>query len=232
MSPVGPSPSRSQRLWNGVAVNLLFREDMNILDNLTRGKLIVGLSAGRAQLVRDFEAFNVNVVDRDALFESKLKIMQGAWAKLGHEPDFVFDTGFDKGGILSGQMSGGQSRLMPSSYRAGRPLFAIGTNTEATIERAGRQGLPLFLGPATLETAARRFRLYRKTMERAGLPQALIDRNRQMSLITRYVIVGESETEAAERAKRMMVAMRARPNLIFSPFLRQREPSFVSQEAL
>src|SRR5580698_8232100 len=30
-------------------------EDMNVLDNLTRGKLIVGLSAGRAQLVRDFE---------------------------------------------------------------------------------------------------------------------------------------------------------------------------------
>jgi alkanesulfonate monooxygenase SsuD/methylene tetrahydromethanopterin reductase-like flavin-dependent oxidoreductase (luciferase family) len=181
-------------------------EDMNVLDNLTRGKLIVGLSAGRAQLVRDFEAFNVNVADREALFESKLKIMEGAWAKLGHEPDFVFDTGFDKGGILGGQMTGGQSRLMPSSYRAGRPLFAIGTNTEATIERVGEQGLPLFLGPAALETAARRFRLYREAMERAGLSQGLIDRNRQMSMITRYVIVGETETQAAERAKRMLAA--------------------------
>src|ERR1700744_5236876 len=181
-------------------------EDMNILDNLTRGKLIVGLSAGRAQLVRDFEAFNVNVADREALFESKLKIMEGAWAKRGHEPDFVFDTGFDKGGILSGPMSGGQSRLMPSSFRAGRPLFAIGTNTEATIERMGEQGLPVFLGPATLETAGRRFRLYREAMERAGHPHELIHRNRQLSMITRFVIVGETETKARDRAKRMMAA--------------------------
>ena len=181
-------------------------EDMNILDNLTRGKLIVGLSAGRAQLVRDLEAFGVNVAERDALFESKLKIMERAWAKLGQEPDFVFDTGFEKGGILGGQMTGGQSRLMPSSYRAGRPLFAIGTNTEATIDKMGEQGLPVFLGPATLETAARRFRLYREAMERAGHSQELINRNRQMSMITRFVIVGETETEAHERAKRMMVA--------------------------
>ena len=181
-------------------------EDMNVLDNLTRGKLIVGLSAGRAQLVRDFEAFGVNVADRDALFESKLHIMERAWAKLGQEPDFVFDTGFEKGGILGGQMTGGQSRLMPSSYRTGRPLFAIGTNTEATIVRIGEQGLPVFLGPATLETAARRFRLYREAMERAGHSPELINRNRQMSMITRFVIVGETETEARERAKRMMVA--------------------------
>jgi alkanesulfonate monooxygenase SsuD/methylene tetrahydromethanopterin reductase-like flavin-dependent oxidoreductase (luciferase family) len=181
-------------------------EDMNVLDNLTQGKLIVGLSAGRAQLVRDFEAFGVNVADRDALFESKLQIMERAWAKLGREPDFVFDTGFEKGGILGGQMTGGQSRLMPSSYRAGRPLFAIGTNSETVIERMGKQGLPVFLGPATLETAARRFRLYREAMERAGHSQELINRNRQMSMITRFVIVGETETDAHERAKRMMVA--------------------------
>jgi alkanesulfonate monooxygenase SsuD/methylene tetrahydromethanopterin reductase-like flavin-dependent oxidoreductase (luciferase family) len=181
-------------------------EDMNVLDNLTRGKLIVGLSAGRAQLVRDFEAFGVNVADRDALFESKLKVMERAWAKLEQEPDLVFDTGFEKGGILGGHMTGGRSRLMPSSYRAGRPLFAIGTNTEATIERMGERGLPVFLGPATLETAARRFRLYREAMERAGHSQELINRNRKMSMITRFVIVGETETEAHERAKRMMMA--------------------------
>ena len=206
-------------------------EDMNILDNLTRGKLIVGLSAGRPQLVRDFEAFGVNVADRDALFESKLKIMERAWAKLGQEPDFVFDTGFEKGGILSGQMTGGQSRLMPSSYRAGRPLFAIGTNTEATIERVGQQGLPLFLGPATLETAARRFRLYREAMERAGHPQGLIDRNRQMSMITRYVIVGETETEAAERAKRMMVANTFMPRAL-NPWSGRRQASSLKFESM
>ena len=186
-------------------------EDINVLDNLTRGKLIVGLSAGRAQLVRDFEAFGVDVADRDALFESKLQIMDRAWAKLEQDPDLVFESRFEKGGILGGQMTGGQSRLMPSSYRAGRPLIAIGTNTEATIGKMGERGLPVFLGPATVETAARRFRLYREAMQGAGHSQELIERNRRMSMITRFVIVGDTEREAHERAKRMMRAISFSP---------------------
>jgi alkanesulfonate monooxygenase SsuD/methylene tetrahydromethanopterin reductase-like flavin-dependent oxidoreductase (luciferase family) len=178
-------------------------EDMNVLDILTRGKLIVGLSAGRAGLVRDFEAFGLDAADREMLFATKLEIMEKAWAKLPDDVDLTFDTGFDKGGVLGGSMTGGQSRLMPASFRAGRPLYAIGTNSDGTIIKAGEQGHPLFLGPATLEEAARRFGIYHEAMERAGHPQALIDRNRRFSMITRLVIVDETEAKAEERAERM-----------------------------
>ena len=178
-------------------------EDMNILDILTRGKLIVGLSAGRAGLVRDFEAFGLDAADRDVLFATKLEIMEKAWAKRPDDADLTFDTGFDKGGILGASMTGGQSRLMPASFRAGRPLYAIGTNSDGTVAKAGEQGHPLFLGPATLEDAARRFGIYREAMEHAGHPQSLIDRNRRLSMITRLVIVDETEAKAEERAGRM-----------------------------
>ena len=47
-------------------------ENINVLDNLVRGRLIVGMSAGRLDFSPDFENFDLNVRDRRAIFEAKL----------------------------------------------------------------------------------------------------------------------------------------------------------------
>ncbi|NUS07755.1 MAG: hypothetical protein HOV97_34905 [Nonomuraea sp.] len=97
--------------------------------------------AGRVGFSPDFQNFGVDPADRDAAFDSKLDFLLRARAHKPGDPPIVMDTRWDKGSLIG--------RLMPVSYREGGPQLAIGTSTDATIERFAKLGWPLFLGPVT-----------------------------------------------------------------------------------
>jgi alkanesulfonate monooxygenase SsuD/methylene tetrahydromethanopterin reductase-like flavin-dependent oxidoreductase (luciferase family) len=106
------------------------------------------------------------------------------------------DTKWDKGSLIG--------RLMPVSHREGGPQLAIGTNTEATIERFAKLGWPLFLGPSHPMQAAAKLRLHRETMAAAGITGPAYDDAVAKSFVTRHVIVGESRQEAWDRAEALV----------------------------
>lgn len=175
---------------------LRLAENANILDVLTRGKFILGLSAGRVGFTPDFENFGLDPKDRDQIFATKYDALKQIWAhKYGDEP-LVFDTPWFKGQLFG--------RMMPMSFRAGRPLHAMGTNTDATIRLVAASGTPVFLGPCQLKDAARKLAIYREAATEAGHDAATIEQLINHSIVLHHVIVGETDEEAWDRAEIMM----------------------------
>ncbi len=189
---------------------LRLAEQINVLDVMTKGKTIIGLSAGRPSsgpgMPSDFDSFALDPADRDSLFDTKLDVMLKAWAHRREDEPMVVDTPWDKG-LLRGQ-------LMPMAYREGRPLLAIGANSEASIKRAAALRFPLFLGPCPPMEAVTKMATYVGELERLGATTDEIEQLRSLSLIARVVIVGESEDAAwalAEKQFGHMVPRRGDP---------------------
>jgi alkanesulfonate monooxygenase SsuD/methylene tetrahydromethanopterin reductase-like flavin-dependent oxidoreductase (luciferase family) len=169
-------------------------EDSSIVDLLLRGRFIMGMSAGRT-FAPDFENFGLDPAARDEIFASKLDILLKARAHPVGDPPLVVDTPWDRARL--------DGRLMPASWRAGGPVLAVGTSTDTTIEKFGQLGWPLFLGPAVPALAARKFQLHREAMANAGRGTEEIRRASVRSLVTRHVIVGQTDEEAWEMAETM-----------------------------
>lgn len=171
-------------------------ENINVLDNLVQGRLIVGMSAGRVDFSPDFENFNLALRDRREIFDAKLDIMLRAFAHKPGDPPLVYDTPWDKG-----RMPG---RLTPMSCRLPAPLLAVGTSTDASLIKTAQRGWPVFIPHCRIGEARRRLMLYRETLEQGGHDTGLIESCLSHSLITRDVIVGDTEDDAWERAERMV----------------------------
>lgn len=163
-------------------------EDVNILDQLLEGRLILGVSAGRIGYSPDFENFGLDPKDQRAIFAEKFAALEALW---GHDPadgPLAFDGQWAKGGM--------HGRLQPVSYRAPRPLVAIGSNTEATVRKAGRDGHVMFLGPASIKDAATSYRAYREGLDEGGWDEAFKAHRLRHSMVHHQTVVGESDDDA------------------------------------
>ncbi|MWA05427.1 LLM class flavin-dependent oxidoreductase [Actinomadura sp. LD22] len=174
---------------------LRLAENANIIDLLTRGRFIMGLSAGRVGFSPDFRNFGIDPDKRHEIFDAKFDLLLRAQEHRPDDPPLIPGIPGD-----AGELNG---RLMPISYRAGGPLLAIGSNTDAVIEKAGTRGRPVFLGPCLPSDAARKFALHRTAMTAAGFADEHVALQSTRSLVTRHVIVGRSEDEAWDMAERM-----------------------------
>ena len=172
---------------------LRLAENASLADLLLRGKFLLGMSAARVGPVPDWDNFGIDQADRDALFASNFEILQAALAHRPGDAPLRYDTKWGRGAM--------NGRLMPASWREDGPLLAIGSNTDATIERIGTSGLPLFLGPCTPAVAEAKMALHRSAMQQAGFGAEHIRAAAARSLVTRNVIVAETDDTAWELAE-------------------------------
>jgi alkanesulfonate monooxygenase SsuD/methylene tetrahydromethanopterin reductase-like flavin-dependent oxidoreductase (luciferase family) len=163
-------------------------ERMNLLDQLTAGRCIFGISRG---IPRPNPAFPLpgGPGGLQQLFEEKLEVMQRAWRHRREDGPLEFHTATE-----SGAMDG---RMMPVAYRAGGPLWAIGTNTEDKVRAAGLAGHLVHLGPFGIAGGAHLAGVYRAALEEGGASAAVIARNMSWLITTKGVFVGESDESAA-----------------------------------
>ena len=175
---------------------LRLAEDASVADLLLRGKFLLGISMGRGGPVPDWANFGLDGRDRQALFDSKLGVLTAALSHQDGDAPLIVDTPYDKG-MLKG-------RLMPFSWRAGGPRIAVGSNTDSTIAMAAARRMPLFLGPCLPTDAAGKFAAHRAAMAQAGADPAEVQRAAMHSLVTRNVIVADTDDEAWELAEQMM----------------------------
>ncbi|WP_375423730.1 LLM class flavin-dependent oxidoreductase [uncultured Friedmanniella sp.] len=175
---------------------LRLAEDSSVTDLLLRGRFVMGMSMGRGGPVPDYRNHGLQPSQRTEAFASRLEVLTSALAHEPGDPELVVDTPFDKG-VLTG-------RLAPASWRAGGPQLAIGTNTPATIHQAAERGWPLFLGPCLLAHAARDLATHRQRMADSGFGAAHVESAARLSLVTRNVVVADTDDEAWELAERTM----------------------------
>ncbi len=174
---------------------IMLAENINVLDQLLAGKLIVGISAGRVGFSPDFENFGLDPKEQRAIFAEKFTALTRLWAHKPEDGPVKFEGPWVKGGM--------HGRLMPMSYRAPRPLLAIGTSTDATCAKTGKDGLLLSLGPCILADASQKFALYREGLEEGGHTDAKKADCLAKSLVHHQFVVGSTDDAAWVLAEKM-----------------------------
>jgi alkanesulfonate monooxygenase SsuD/methylene tetrahydromethanopterin reductase-like flavin-dependent oxidoreductase (luciferase family) len=193
------SPSLGATWFGTTVVPLPFHnplrlaEESNIVDLLTRGRFVMGISQGRTGPVPEWTNFGLDQADRDEIFATKLDFLQRAAAKKASDPTLVMDTKWDRGEL--------NGRMMPLSWRKGGAQLAFATSTDATIDDAARRGLPLFLSPVRLPIAELKLKRHRDGLAAAGFSVEQQAQARRLTMTTLLCMVGETDEEAWEIAE-------------------------------
>ncbi|MET3471636.1 alkanesulfonate monooxygenase SsuD/methylene tetrahydromethanopterin reductase-like flavin-dependent oxidoreductase (luciferase family) [Novosphingobium sp. 1529] len=112
-----------------------FTERVNVLDHLTKGKLLVGVGSGTTP--EEMIGFNVNYKDAGPLAEANLAVAEELWAKRMDDPAVRIDNGPYQGRVLQ--------RITPSPYGEQHARLMPVAMKESSARRAARHGWPAFI---------------------------------------------------------------------------------------
>jgi alkanesulfonate monooxygenase SsuD/methylene tetrahydromethanopterin reductase-like flavin-dependent oxidoreductase (luciferase family) len=112
-----------------------FVERMNLLDQLTKGRLLVGIGSGTTP--EETIGFGVKFQDSRPVLDENLDIAMRLWTKDMQDEPVEFDTGHYRGAVVQ--------RIVPRSFRRPYPLMMGVALREASIERAVRYGWSAFI---------------------------------------------------------------------------------------
>lgn len=174
---------RTRRLRVGTAVTLAhlyhpvqLAEQVALLDQASGGRLDFGI--GRGGYLKEVEVFGVSEERHQRAIELTLDVVLPAWAdeEIVGPPDLPFPA----------------ARVRPLPRTRPRPPLFLATMTEATIERAAREGLPLLLYWAQSdEQRVALLARYRAAAERQGSDPDAIEH-----VVTALAYVADSDAEA------------------------------------
>ena len=112
-----------------------FVERVNILDQLTDGKVLIGVGSGTTP--EEMIGFGVNYKEASALSDSNLDIAEQLWAKTMEDAPVKFDNGHYRGEVIQ--------RIAPAPYTKGHARLMPVAFKEASVQRAAKHGWPAFI---------------------------------------------------------------------------------------
>ncbi len=112
-----------------------FAERINVLDQLTKGKLLVGVGSGTTP--EEMIGFAVNYKDAATLADRNLAIAEELWAKGMDDPAVEIDNGPYRGRVLQ--------RITPSTYGEKHARLMPVALKEASARRAAVHAWPAFI---------------------------------------------------------------------------------------
>jgi len=162
-------------------------EQMALIDNISRGRLVVGLGRGTAFNIYEYQGYGIEAQEaHDRLIEAE-EIMIKAWTT----PNFEH-----KGKFWDLKLP----LLRPRPYTDPHPeIIRACSGEESTLEMA-RAGRPFIMNIQSNEVTKRRMDLYRKTMHESGFDDELIARNVDETWVWRNIFVAETDAEAERLA--------------------------------
>lgn len=197
--------ARTKNVHYGFSVTTLplhhpvrFAERVNLLDHLTKGRLLVGIGSGTTP--EETIGFGVDFQDSKDLMDAQVELVQRLWAKKIDDEPILFEHGPYKGAVVQ--------RIVPAPYSERRRLMSVAMR-EASTARAAKYGWPAFVPafvppiPASGEPSAafqKYLDAYRAAMAASGHPQQVVDDC--MSWTTHsYQCVHVAETDEQARAE-------------------------------
>jgi alkanesulfonate monooxygenase SsuD/methylene tetrahydromethanopterin reductase-like flavin-dependent oxidoreductase (luciferase family) len=162
-------------------------EQMALIDNISRGRVVVGLGRGTAFNIYDYQGYGIEPKEAyDRLIEAE-EIMIKAWTTPNYE---------HKGKFWNLRLP----LLRPRPYTRPHPfIIRACSSDEATLAMA-RAGRPFLMNIQSNEVTQRRMDLYRKTMRESGFDEAAIARNVDDTWVWRNIFVAETDAEAQRLA--------------------------------
>jgi alkanesulfonate monooxygenase SsuD/methylene tetrahydromethanopterin reductase-like flavin-dependent oxidoreductase (luciferase family) len=158
-------------------------EQLTVLDNITKGRLIVGLGRGSSYNIYDYQGFGIDHHGAQPRLEEAEDILLKAWTEDAFEHHGRY---WD----LDVPM------LRPRPYTKPHPPLIRAASGEASLVTLARQGRPFLMNVQSMAVTRHRMALYRKTMCEAGFDEAAITRNLEECWVWRNVFVAETDSEA------------------------------------
>lgn len=173
-------------------------ERINILDQLTDGKLLVGVGSGTTP--EEMIGFAVDYKDAGRISENNLALAEQLWAKQMEDPAVVIDNGPYKGRVLQ--------RITPSPYTPGHARLMPVAMKEASSRRAAENGWPAFIpaftppkigGTEPFTHVKKWFDIYKGFLLEAGHSEDVVKSALDWTTHTYQVVhVAESDDQARE----------------------------------
>jgi alkanesulfonate monooxygenase SsuD/methylene tetrahydromethanopterin reductase-like flavin-dependent oxidoreductase (luciferase family) len=183
-----------------------FVERINILDQLTDGKLLVGVGSGTTP--EEMIGFGVNYAEASAVSERNLELAEALWAKRMEDPAVLIDNGPHKGRVLQ--------RIAPAPYTSGHARLMPVAMKETSARRAAVNGWPAFIpaftppkigGTEPLSHVTKFFTAYRDMLLAAGHSDATVADALSWTTHTyQCVHIAESEDQAREELETILRA--------------------------
>ncbi|RVT95596.1 LLM class flavin-dependent oxidoreductase [Rhodovarius crocodyli] len=159
-------------------------EQMSMLDQLSEGRVIVGLGRGTAYNIYEYQGYGIPAEESQARYEEAEGIMLQAW----NSPQ-----GFEHHGQFWQLKVPG---LRPKSYTQPHPYVVRAASSEEGALHLAQRGLPFMMNVQSIETTRTRLGLYRQEMAKAGYGEAHIAQCLKESWVWRNVVVAETDEEA------------------------------------
>jgi len=194
--------ARTSRVRIGFAViQLALRHPVRLavqlalLDNLSRGRLDVGV--GRGTLYNEYEYVGYGLRSDDSRERSAeaLEVLTRAWT----EEPFVHHGKFFQVSLPA---------LRPRVYQRPHPPIWRSVVTPASFAECGRQGVPILTSRLAVGTLGERLRLYDEGLVAGGHPAALRERLRRDVAVWRHVYVAPSQAQAEDELAETLVHTR------------------------
>jgi alkanesulfonate monooxygenase SsuD/methylene tetrahydromethanopterin reductase-like flavin-dependent oxidoreductase (luciferase family) len=169
-------------------------EQLSLIDNISKGRLIVGLGRGTAYNIYDYQGYGLDHHEAQARFEEAEAIMFQAWRgeKFEHHGRF-WDLRLPM--------------LRPRPYTQPHPYVIRSASSEEGMLHIARQGRPFMMNVQSNEVTRHRMDLYRHTLREVGFDDAAVARSVEQCWVWRNVFVGETDAEAERIAVPAFTAM-------------------------
>ncbi len=178
-------------------------ESMNLLDQMTKGKVLFGVGSGWQGTEPNGLGVDPEAHASGRLAEETLDVMERLWAFKYGDPEYSFSVGSNSGRI--------KRRVMPAPYSKPYPTMIRVATREPALIRAAQKGWPAFLGVLGADLR-HQLQLYRCALDEANHPQEVRDNClRWCSYDWIGVTVAATDEKALEReqlARAEMLAIR------------------------
>jgi alkanesulfonate monooxygenase SsuD/methylene tetrahydromethanopterin reductase-like flavin-dependent oxidoreductase (luciferase family) len=156
-----------------------------LLDNLSRGRLDVGV--GRGTLYNEYEYVGYGLRSDDSRERSAeaLEILTRAWT----EEPFVYQGKFFQVSLPA---------LRPRVYQRPHPPIWRSVVTPGSFTECGRQGVPILTSRIPVGSIGERLKLYEDGLVAGGHPEPLRERLRRDAAVWRHVYVAPSQAQAED----------------------------------
>jgi alkanesulfonate monooxygenase SsuD/methylene tetrahydromethanopterin reductase-like flavin-dependent oxidoreductase (luciferase family) len=158
-------------------------EQLSVLDNISKGRLVVGLGRGSSYNIYDYQGFGIDHHEAQERLEEAEKIMVDAWTGEAF-------THRGKHWRLDVPM------LRPRPYSKPHPKLIRACSGEASMLEQARHGRPFLMNVQSKAVTRRRIELYRQAMRESGYGEERIARNLEECWVWRNVFVAETDVDA------------------------------------
>jgi alkanesulfonate monooxygenase SsuD/methylene tetrahydromethanopterin reductase-like flavin-dependent oxidoreductase (luciferase family) len=176
-----------------------FAERLALLDQLTDGRLLVGVGSGTTP--EESIGFGVNFQDTSRISVENLEIIEKLWRKKPEDAPVIFDTGAYKGAVVS--------RISPAPYTQPVPTMMSVAARPSSVERSASLGQPAFilnfapphnlLPEKPFEVFKENYLRYRTALEAAGHPDEVVNKALEWTTHSyQFVHVADTDEQAAE----------------------------------